>query len=128
MSSDYWDACLFLEALQKKNQDRLDSCLELIDKAKKNQLIIVTSVFTLTEVHKLQYLEATTGLSRAEQSKLILEFFENPFINMRPLDRQIGEMAHEFTRTHSLTGADAIHVATAIVAKVDVLYTWDDLG
>jgi hypothetical protein len=35
-------------------------------------------------------------------------------------------MAHEFTRTHGLRNADAIHVATALIARVDVLYTWDD--
>ena len=57
---------------------------------------------------------------------MILLFFENQFISMKPLDRQIGELAHEFTRTHSLAGGDALHVATAIVNKVDVFYTWDE--
>jgi predicted nucleic acid-binding protein len=125
-SSVYWDACLFLEALQKKNDDKLNCCLAMIESAKKGDLVIVTSAFTFSEVIHLEHLEETEGISREEQTKMILEFFENPFISVRPLDRQIGEMACQFTCTHSpLTGSDAIHVATAIVAKVDALYTWD---
>ena len=45
---------------------------------------------------------------------------------MRQLDRETAEMAHHLTRTHGLTNADAVHVATASTSKADVLYTYDD--
>ena len=89
-------------------------------------MIIVTSAYALVEVQRLDDLEKKEGMSREDQSKQILLFFQNQFISLRPLDRQIGELAHEFTRTHSLAGGDALHVATAIVNKVDVFYTWDE--
>jgi PIN domain len=44
---------------------------------------------------------------------------------MRQLDRPTAELAHEITRTYGLTNADAVHVATAVIAKVPVLYTYD---
>jgi hypothetical protein len=77
---------VFIEALQKKDQDRLDSCLELVRKAKKGELIIVTSAYALVEVQRLDDLEKKEGVSREDQSKMILLFFQNPFISMRPLD------------------------------------------
>ena len=77
---------------------------------------------TIAEVNKLP--EAKTLLPE-QQSKKILEFFENPYIVIRNLDRQTAEMAHEFTRAHGLKNMDAIHVATAVIAKVSVLYTFD---
>jgi hypothetical protein len=76
------------------------------------------------EVNQLKELAKTT--LREEQSKMILEFFQNPYIYIRSVTRQVAELAHEFTRTHGLRNADAVHVATAVIAKVDVLYTWDD--
>ncbi len=60
-----------------------------------------------------------------EQSKKILKFFENPYIVVRPIDRHAAETAHELTRTNGLTCNDAIHAATALIAKVAVIYTYD---
>ncbi len=122
--SCYWDACLFIDVLQKVNQARVDACQELIVKAKNKSLIIVTSTWTITEVNKLDAL-GKAGMLPEDQSKMILDFFENPYISLRQLDRETAELAHNLCRTHSLTNADAIHVATALVAKVPVLYTYD---
>jgi predicted nucleic acid-binding protein len=126
-NSVYWDACIFIEVLQKTGKDRarLEACQDIEDKAKKGELNIVTSMLTITEVNKLDDLEKATGILREDQSKLILAFFENSYIHVRQLDRQTAELAHEFTRTHGLANTDAIHVATAILSKVGVLYTYD---
>jgi predicted nucleic acid-binding protein len=117
----YFDSCIFVELLQQKNQERFDACEQLRKSAQDKILIIVTSALTITEVNKLP---ETTAL-REEQSKTILAFFENPYIALRSVDRQVAEKAHELTRTHSLANNDAIHVATAILYKVPVLYTYD---
>jgi predicted nucleic acid-binding protein len=116
-----WDSCLFIEALQKTDQDRYDACEAMLARARSGDLQIVTSALTITEVNKLPDLAAMPE----EQSQIILKFFENPYIFVRNVDRLTAEMAHEFTRVHGLMPMDAIHVATAIIARVPVLYTYD---
>jgi predicted nucleic acid-binding protein len=121
-NSAYWDTCLFIILLQKNKKDpRLDACEDMAFKAGKGELIIVTSAITLTEVNKI---DGSTSLP-LDQSKKILEFFENPYIAIRQVDRQTAELAHEYTRDHGLKPLDAIHVASASIAKVPVLYTYD---
>ncbi len=83
--------------------------------------MIVTSALTITEFNKLP---ESKGLPE-QQSRKILDFFENEYIAIRSLDRRTAEYAHELTRTHGLANADAIHAATAIVNKTPVLYTYD---
>lgn len=125
-NSVYWDACLFIDVLQKKHQDRVDACLSLVARARHNEFTIITSALSIAEANKLQHLGETIGALPEAQSKLILDFFENPFIHVRTLDRQVAELAHQFTRTHALMPNDAIHAATAIINRVDVLYTYDN--
>src|SRR5262245_15236899 len=117
-SSAYFDSNVFIELLQQSDSDRFDACDDLVVKAQRDELIIVTSTLTLVEVNKLP----DTKELPAEQSKKILSFFENPYIVLRTVDRNTAETAHHLTRTNGLAGNDAIHVATALIAKVDVLY------
>jgi predicted nucleic acid-binding protein len=119
--SVYWDTCLFIEILQKDNQDRFEACEEMRAKAENGELVIVTSTLAIVEVNKLP----ESGSLPEEQSRQILDFFENPYIVLRQLDRPTAERAHEVVRANGLSNADAIHVATAILAKVPVLYTYD---
>lgn len=119
----YFDACVFIELLQQSIQKRFEACEDLREKAAKGDLIIVTSSVTIVEVNKLP----DSPQLPEEQSKKILEFFENPYIAVRVPDRRTAEYAHELTRTHGLMPNDAIHVATAVLAKVSVLYTYDSV-
>ena len=118
----YFDTCLFVELLQQDNQSRFDACEFMRLKAAKKELLIVTSAITIVETNKLP--ESPALLE--EQSKKILAFFLNPYIAIRPVTREIAELAHEFTRTHGLTNLDAIHVATAAISKVTSFYTYDN--
>jgi predicted nucleic acid-binding protein len=117
----YFDSCLFIELLQQSNAERFDACEDLRIKAQRNELVIVTSTLALVEVQKLP----ETGTLPEEQSKKILDFFANPYIVVRPVDRHTAETAHQLTRTNGLACNDAIHVATALIAKAQVLYTYD---
>lgn len=119
--SAYFDSCIFIELIQKSIPERFDACEDLRFKAENKELIIIASTLAIVEVQKLPDL----GIIPEEQSKRILEFFENEYIVVRPVDRQTAEMAHGLTRTHGLTCNDAIHAATALIAKVPVLYTYD---
>lgn len=58
------------------------------------------------------------------QNSLVTEFFENPFIELRNLDRFVAEKARPIVRQFGLKPPDAIHVATAILMKVDLLHTF----
>lgn len=89
---------------------------------------IVTSAFTLAEVHKLR---ATPELSDAEDDR-ILRYFEHEFILLVDVGRDIGEHANRLCRQYraqpyhpALRPNDAIHLACALKAGCDVLLTWD---
>ena len=114
----YLDSCIFIELLQKNNEIRYEACKALIDLAKANGLKIVTSAITIIEVNGPKP-------RTEEQSRKILDFFQNSYINVYAVDRRIAECAHVLVQKHSLTNLDAIHVATASLSKSNVLYTYD---
>jgi len=127
----YFDACVFIELLQQSDAVRFDACEALRVKALREELIIVTSSWSIVEVNKLPPNPKDPQKSRKlpkEKSKQILAFFENPYIAIRTLDRQTAEYAHEIVQDYGLSNGDATHVATAILNKVPVLYTYDGCG
>ena len=89
---------------------------------------------TLTEVIYLKGHEIITGesphLSQQEVEETITAFFEPDCINLYAVDRRIAEKARSLIwESHDLEfkvkPKDAIHVATAAVANVNVLNTYD---
>jgi predicted nucleic acid-binding protein len=117
----YFDSCLFIELIQKKNQERFEACDFLRKSAMDGLLVIVTSTISITETNKRSDSEPLTD----DESKSVLAFFQNPYIEMRAVDREVAEFSHELTRKHNLGNMDAIHVATALLNKASVLYTYD---
>jgi predicted nucleic acid-binding protein len=117
----YWDSCLFIEVVQKSNPERLDECSHMITRAKNHEIEIATSTLTIVEVNRIH----GVGRLPAEDSKQILELFENDYFFFRQLDRPVAEFAHRLVGEHPLSNNDAIHVATALMVKASVLYTYD---
>jgi predicted nucleic acid-binding protein len=117
----YLDTCVIIEMILQKNKGRLDACKSLIARAKSDEILLVTSTYALIEVNKCDGM----GLLPVQQSERIKQFLENPFFALRPLDRRTGECAHDLIRDHKLGNADSAHVATAIVNKIPVMYTYD---
>lgn len=85
---------------------------------------IYISPLTIAEVHKLRHKEKLTD----DENENVLEFFENDFVTVVPIDRDDGEEANRLCRKYQaekLSPNDALHMACAIKAGCDVLFTWD---
>jgi predicted nucleic acid-binding protein len=89
--------------------------------AERGEIVFVASTLVIAEVTKIK--DAST--TAAQQSKLIREFFENPYIQVRSVDRLIAEEAQEISRKYGLQPSDSIHVATALRYKCQCLQTYD---
>lgn len=117
----YWDANSFL-AFLKEEEGRVENCRQILHAAERGDIQIVTSALTLTEVVHIK------GRIRmdAKDEELISGMFEKDFVIM-DVDRRIAEHARQLLWQHQeLQPKDSIHVASALVAKVDELHTFDD--
>lgn len=118
----YWESSCFL-AFLKEETDRIKACKGTISKAEKNELIIVTSAITFIEVVKLP---GEIPLKK-EYENTIRKLFENSFISVRNVDREIGIIARDLLWKHEyLRSRDSIHIATALFNKITKLHSFDD--
>jgi predicted nucleic acid-binding protein len=121
----YWDSCVFIDCLQdslpEHKADRRDVLREYIDSAKRGEIKLVTSAFSIAEVVGL----STDKPVSREDAQKIKDFFENPYIHIRGVDRATVEDAADIGRTTKISPSDAVHVATAIRAKCRLLLTYD---
>jgi predicted nucleic acid-binding protein len=116
----YWDANCFLGYL-KKEEDKIKQCAGVQELAEKNKLVIVTSAITLIEVVKLD-----NQIRLEEKSeKKIRDFFNNPYIDIHNVDREVGILARDLIWKHSISQRDAIHIATALRLKLKKMHTFD---
>lgn len=123
----YWDACTWIALIQKEKiqkgsriEDRETMCKAVIESAKRNKLEILTSAFCLAEVCKNEDL-------RDNSTDKIAEFFENDFILVVALDKNVGERARMLMlEGHAgLKPPDACHLATALIVNADQMHTFD---
>lgn len=117
----YWDSCAFIHLFQQTPAWH-DPLAEMMAKAENGEYEIVTSAVTLAEVYKLPEL----GIFPIEQSDKIIGCMENKYLNVWQADRFICKEAHHIMRLHeAVKPMDAIHLATAIAAKVNFMITTD---
>lgn len=116
----YWDSDVFL-GLFNKEDDKVDKCKGVIKLANDDEIIIVTSALTLTEV---VWIKGLPKLSK-ECENTIRRFFEQRYIAVRSVDRNIAEAARQLIWKHGVQPKDAIHVATALELGITVLDTFD---
>jgi len=117
----YWDACAFIGRIQRE-PDKIVELEQLTELATQGKLLIVTSTLTIAEVLK----EPALGPSDDEKFRSIADFFENPWIILRNVDRRIAETAAKLRITYEkLRTPDAIHLATAIRWQVVAFHTYD---
>lgn len=121
MEYRYWDSNCFLQWLKK--EDEHEKCRGVIECAEKGELQIATSALTIAEVI---YLKPHEKIDR-EKSDEICRFFEQEYLIIINLDRIIAEMARNLLWNYqALRHEDAIHVASAVRARIPIFDTFDN--
>jgi predicted nucleic acid-binding protein len=118
----YWDSCVFIDLIEKTDVTRFQTLEAIVASAERGEVRIVTSALSLAEVSKLKNLSTLPEW----KEKQVVQFFENEYVAVRNVDRVVAEAARAIIRGHNIKPSDAVHVATALQAKVQVLHTYDD--
>lgn len=124
MITRYWDSVVWLGILNEE-PDKLDICTQLLEEARSGEASLVSSALTLTEVVHIQ---GGYRYMNPDKEATIEKFFDHDYIKIRNVDRRVGNKARQLVwRYHDigLKPKDAIHAATAMIANVDVLNTYD---
>jgi predicted nucleic acid-binding protein len=129
----YWDSCTWISLIGNETavplnsggtENRAAMARSVLDDAQRGAAEIVTSALTLAEVNRIS---ANSG-GLADTEDKLAAFFENDFIIVSMLDRRIGEMARKLMQKGlpGLKPLDAVHLASALVANVDEMHSFDD--
>jgi len=113
-----WETSCF-SARFNEELGRVDVCEAIIEAAKKGDIELYTSFITVCEWAKIKNEYA----SEAEDT--IAEFLRNPYIRLVAIDWSISRITRDLVRRYDLDVRNAIHLATAIKLKVDVLHSYD---
>lgn len=121
----YWDSVMFISLLTGSDPARVQVIRELLDRNKRGALRIVTSTFTMAEVRPHPN---DRGLP-IDEFETAQDLFESDRIDLWAVTPRIATAAARIGfGHHAVTPTDSVHIATAIEAKVDVLFTFDGAG
>jgi predicted nucleic acid-binding protein len=117
----YWDSDCFLGWLLDE-VDKVDSCEEVLAEAEDGRVQIVTSALTIAEVLALRWQPKIPK----DRRETVENFFKKPFVLVRPITRRTAETARDIVWEGGIDPKDALHVATALEAKVPMLHSFDE--
>lgn len=117
----YWDSNCFLAVLMAE-PGRVEVCRTVLSEAAAGRTVIVTSALAIAECLKIR---GQPPIPPAVKSQ-VLDFFKNDFIHVRNVTRHIAEASRELVWDHGIDPKDAIHVATALDARLDLMNAYDD--
>ena len=128
----YWDTPIFIAWLQNEKRDPLEMAgiRELVLQIHENKARLITSVITHTEV------------LRSRLNPSAIKVWENVFkrrnVVQATADQRVTRLSSEIrdyyqkfkdiSGLRTLSSTDSIHLATAILYKVDCFYTFDEKG
>ena len=122
MASEYWDTCLFLTYLQNKSEEQelVGIISALLRRAESGDTLIVVSTLVLAELRPLRAYES-------RHSEVIWDLFytNRPYLRLVSLSPRLAQEAGAIGSGYKLTSPDAVHVATALSERVNVMYTQD---
>src|SRR5437870_12569492 len=98
----------------------------MLQRASMDEVVILPSTYTIVEVirPKKRSIPRSQPLTPVQIEK-IKGMFRWPFIQTIELDERTGLYASDLARDHGLFPADAVHGASAILWKAEVLQAWD---
>lgn len=115
VSRHYWYSDAFAAWLLAE-PDKADGCRNVLEAAQEGELQLVTSTLTLAQL---------PPTPQAEGDDVVNRFFYNEFILLRPLDRRTAEHARQLRSELGLRADDAVHLATALGARIRIVETFD---
>jgi predicted nucleic acid-binding protein len=124
----YWDACLLIAYIVGETcwaPQILEGIEDLVLEINSERCTLITSTITLTEIF--------LGELSAFQKDKLNDVFKRPNlmwadVNPKVADRASSIREHYRNKGIQIATPDAIHMATAILYKVDTLYTLDGAG
>jgi predicted nucleic acid-binding protein len=116
----YWESSVIIAYLNDEH-GRAPKCKAILDAAEEGKIQLFTSALTIAEV--LRY-RGSKPIGKDKKEK-VFEFFENDYITIINLDRWVARLAQEVVWDHNVPPKDAIHVASALKAKLTILETYD---
>jgi len=119
MSRIYWDTMLFAYLLEA-NPDYGPRTREIYSRMKQRGDTLLTSVFTTGEVLSGPYKRGDVPTASA-----IRNLMRQPRVELLPFNLETANRYAEIRAAHRVAPADAIHLATAAVAGVNLFLTND---
>lgn len=116
----YWDSDCFLGWLQAED-GKIEPCRQVLNLAGRDDVEIITSALTIAEVLNLPGHEPISSDKRQQ----VIDFFKRSYIITMSITRRTAEKSRELVWDHGIKPKDALHVTTALLAKVDVFNTFD---
>ena len=126
----YWDTCLFLAWLkdEQRKTGEMDGVREVISRQRRREIRIATSVITQIEVLQSK-IPAGIGPLFTDLLKRLIRV---------SVDSKVAALAHDIRDFYikrasehggrTLSTPDAIHLASAILYRVDAFHTFDEKG
>jgi predicted nucleic acid-binding protein len=117
-----WDSCSWISLIEG-TPGRVEGLRRVAQAAERGEIELITSFLAMAETAKAH----GTPSSPADMATLeqIRAAFEADYLIPVLVDRSIAYLAQELLRQHKLSGADGVHLATALTHHADELHTWD---
>ncbi|HWF66929.1 MAG TPA: PIN domain-containing protein [Acidobacteriaceae bacterium] len=119
MSRIYWDTMLFIYWMEG-NPDYARRVKELDNSMKRRRDVLCTSTFALGEMLVKPY-----KLEKMDLVRAMRDYFQNSEIELLPFNAETAEVYARIRAEYDVSAADAIHLATAAQARVDLFLTND---
>ena len=108
-----------------KGVDRYAIFQTIWEAAQRGEFKLYTSAMTFAEVYKLRH---QTVIQPQQTVEDLLADFEEPFVQVIEIDREVGRKANEFCRqfaANKLYPNDSLHLASALAVPCDYLLAYD---
>ncbi|ANQ71722.1 type II toxin-antitoxin system VapC family toxin [Rhodococcus sp. 008] len=119
----YLDACVYIRYITRECDEGEWSVIDkVIRDGESNAYALHASPLILVEVLG----QTKQDPPNPEKEARILAQLENPSVMFVEFDRMVARKAREIVFENKLRTCDAIHLASAVLAGVDVFFTYDD--